>query len=103
MAETSLKGAILGMIPEQANIIIGSVINTDPLQIQLENNKKIILSSISTIIPEHLKDHATDARIIENGEEKDVRIEYKSGLRAGDKIHLLALQNGKKYYALGRV
>lgn len=98
--ETSLKGLFQGMIPRDVELLQGTVISTNPLRIQMVNDSKLIISSISTVIPEHLTDHTetiTDASGV------SAQITVHRALQTGDRLHLLSVQRGKKYFVLGRV
>lgn len=77
---TSLKELFQGMIPREVDLVQGIVISTEPLKIQMANDSKLIISRLSAVVPQHMQD-----------------------LQPGDSLHLLALQNGKKYFVLGRV
>ncbi len=81
MTKTSIKA----LIQELANkgmpsIVIGTVTNTDPVQLTLMNDMKIRLSAASLIIPSE-----------------------KRPLKQGENFYLLSLNNNKIYYLLDRM
>lgn len=62
--QTSLKQMIQSMVPDGAGVVEGTVTNADPLEITLTNDAKMILSSNSLIVPEHLTEHKIEADIM---------------------------------------
>ena len=123
MTENSLKALIQSLVPDPCGFLQGRVISVSPLKIQAVNDEKLILSTLSLIVPRHLTDynvradfsigdgdinavtdttdshsHTLRAFSITNG-----TIRIRNGLQIGDKVHLLSLNNGKKYYVLDRV
>ena len=79
--ETSIKELFQGMIPNAADLLQGTVTSTKPLKIQIANDSKLIISKLSAVIPRHLSNYTVIVEI----------------------VHLIALQNGKKYFVLDRV
>ncbi len=113
-AEESLKKLIQDMIPASCALVEGTVISTSPLKIQITKDAKLIIGAASTIIPQHLTNYSVAVTIPASGghpqyvgdgvhTHKEVTMTIYNGLKPGDKLHLLAVQNGKKYYALDRV
>ncbi len=100
--ETSLKQLFQSMIPGGPEIMEGTVIQTDPLKIQMTGDEKHIISERVSIIPWHLTDYKTRATIPDQSIEKAI-ITVHNVLRKGDKLHVLSLNNGKLYYVLDRV
>lgn len=78
---TSLKQLIQQLMPRPPEVIIGRVISENPLVIQAENDEKLKLSKSNSIIPKKFLDHP---------------------LKLGEKVHILALNSGKKHYILDR-
>ncbi len=76
-SETSLKALIQRLMPRQPELISGTVISENPIRIRAENDDKLVACK-ALVIPERLK------------------------LKTGDSVHLLALNGGKKYYALDK-
>lgn len=131
--ETSLKQLFQSMIPEGDELMEGTVIQTGPLKIQMTNDPKLIINERITIVPWHLTDYTTratyrkmdgtlDSQTFQDGahgghtggdgthiNHLDTFNLYKgiiivhNALRVGDKLHILALNNGKLYYVLDRV
>lgn len=127
----SLREAIKEMGERNAELIQGIVISEKPLKIQAVNDSKLIITDVSAIIPWHLTDYETtvdleeteNSPIIHAATSKDVvskvvslhahenekfkiyklKIKVYNSLKNGDKVHILAVQNGKKYFILDRV
>ena len=117
--ETSFKQLIQGMIPGGPELMEGTVIQTGPLKIQMTN------------VPWYLTDYTTRATYrkadgtldswtkndgahadpvggthVHHGEDFNLYkgiIVVHNALQVGDKLHILALNNGKLYYVLDRV
>ncbi|MBR5432148.1 MAG: DUF2577 domain-containing protein [Bacteroidales bacterium] len=111
---TSLKELFQGMIPSSCSLLQGTVISVSPLKIQIANDAKLVISAASTIIPKHLTDRTVKVTIPNSGghsqyvgsgihSHTEVNMTIYDGLKPGDKLHLLAVQNSKKFIALGRV
>lgn len=112
----SLKGLFQGMIPTQCELVQGTVISASPLKIQITNDEKLVIGAAITVVPQHLTDYEVEIttngygwvtqssdghnHAINHGRRK---IMVHGALKTGDKVHLLAVQNGKKYFALDRV
>lgn len=125
--ETSLKQLFQSMIPEGSELMEGTVIQVDPLKIQMTNDEKLIITDRITVVPWHLTDYKTQMSfddpsvrqvfttwdMAEISESAPAKISMKTiikhkitvynALRLGDKLHILALNNGKLYYVLDRV
>jgi hypothetical protein len=112
--ETSIKQLFQSMIPEQAGIIQGTVTSVSPLKIQAVNDAKLIIGAASVIIPRHLTDYTIKVTIPTSGghtqyegsgehSHGNVTMTVSNALKTGDMVHMLSVQNGKKYYVLGRV
>lgn len=122
---TSLKAMFQGTLAIDSEILQGTVISTSPLKIQMENDSKLVITGTSTIVPKHLTNYSVGCSIGYSGE-GGVKISTKgagdpyhthevepftlsgtahfyNALKVGDKVHLIALQGGKKYYVLDRV
>ncbi len=127
----SLKEVLQGMSARNTELLQGIVISESPLKIQAMNDSKLIITDISAIIPWHLTDYETtvdleeteNSPIIHAATSKDIvskvvslhahenekfkiyklKIKVYNSLRKGEKVHILAVQNGKKYFILDRV
>lgn len=93
-------------------VLRGTVIQTDPLRIQAENDKKLFLTSNNSYIPRHLTDYRTEATVEWGTEAAEGHSHAVSGrkpivihnaLRVGDVVHALSLNHGKQYFILDRV
>lgn len=127
----SISEAIKGMGARNSELMQGVVISENPLKIQITNDSKLVITNISAIIPRHLTDYettvdleqttcspiikaateleiATDevnqhAHAVEEFAAYKVKIKVYNALKIGETVHILAVQNGKKYYVLDRV
>ena len=97
--QTSIKSIFQSTMTVDSEMIQGTVISTSPLRIQMVNDAKLVITETSAILPQHLTDY-TVACVID-GASSSVKI--CNALKAGDTVHLLSLQGGKKYYVLDRV
>ena len=123
--ETSIKQAIQRMAKVGApELLEGTVISESPLQIQIANDSKLIISEAISIVPRHLTeykttldikfsgdtvlDSTTEANSLHSHKLKDFNIfnaelTVHNELKKGEKVHVLALNSGKKFYVLDRV
>lgn len=76
---TSIKGAIQEIIGSDTDLIQGTVISVSPMKVQAVGDSKLIISTISLVVPSRLS------------------------LSLGDSVHMLVLNKGKKFYVLDRV
>ncbi|MBQ3565910.1 MAG: hypothetical protein IJA12_01905 [Oscillospiraceae bacterium] len=72
----SLKGMFQKLAQSGTDLIIGTVISENPLRVQALNDDKLI---VRPTVPGRLSD-----------------------LKIGEHVHLLVVNNGKKYYVLDR-
>ncbi len=123
--ETSIKQAIQRMAKFGApELLEGTVISESPLQIQIANDSKLIISEAITIVPRHLTkykttldikfsgdtvlDSTTEVNSLHTHKLKDFNIfnaelTVHNELKKGEKVHVLALNHGKKFYVMDRV
>ncbi|MBQ3551694.1 MAG: DUF2577 domain-containing protein [Clostridia bacterium] len=121
--ETSLKQILQSMSVGGIEFLQGTVISVSPLKIQITNDEKLIINERITIVPWHLTDHTTQATYTVGGGALDSEtnvvashshklvtytltrgtLTVHNALKVGEKIHVLSLNNGKKYYVLDRV
>lgn len=119
----SLKQLFQSLVPDPLGIFQGTVVSASPLKIQAANDEKLIIPALLLIVPKHLTDHTVDADFsigegaisaaTDTAEAHSHRltsfsvtggtITVRNGLKIGEKVHLLSLNNGKKYYVLDRV
>ena len=110
----SLKGLFQGMIPVGCELVQGTVIKVSPLKIQIANDEKLIVGPKAVVVPRHLTEHQVQVSIPESGKHAQyaysgqhshtkVMMTVHNGLATGDRLHILTVQNGKKYFLLDRV
>lgn len=75
----SIKEMIQGLAGDGIDLIQGSVVSLSPFRIQAVNDNKLIISTVSLVIPSRL-----------------------GTFELGDRVHLLVLNKGKKFYVLDR-
>lgn len=122
---TSLKAVFQGTLAVDSELMQGTVISVSPLKIQAANDSKLVITETSAVVPKHLTNYSVGCSIDYSGEGSvtistngagdpwhthEVMPFTLSGtasiynaLKVGDKVHLLPLQSGKKYYVLDRV
>ncbi len=76
---TSIKQLIQRLMPRQPEIVMGQVLSSEPLSVQIANDEKLILSRKMITVPGRITD-----------------------LQAGELVHILVYNSGKKYYLLDR-
>lgn len=118
----SIKGLFQAMAPTAAELIQGTVLCISPLKIQIANDSKLVIGAAITVIPEHLTDYRVSADLVwgentslsndtvtadggklEKFQIKGAVLVLHNALKVGETVHILSLQNGKKYYVLDRV
>lgn len=122
---TSLKAMFQGAALVDSEMLQGTVISTNPLKIQATNDSKLIITATSAIVPKHLTNYTAGCTLGYDAARSTAiptkwagdpshkhnldsftlsgTVTIHNALRTGDKVHLLALQGGKKYYVLDRV
>ena len=58
---TSVKQLIQSMMGDGPQVLMGTVINVNPLKIQIEGDEKLVIGGSSVILPWHLTDYTTKA------------------------------------------
>lgn len=96
----SIKELFQKMIPQDATLMQGTVTSESPLLIQAAGDSLLILSESILLVPFHLKDYKTK---MESDTFGICEVTVKNALKLGDKVYLLSLNQGKKYYILDRV
>lgn len=117
---TSIKELLQGMMPESMEVLRGTVISANPLQIKAVNDDKLVLSGNNLCVPWHLSTYKTTIDIAggvidsitdaEPGHEHKLKtfnisgasMTVYNGLKQGDAVYLLSFNHGKKYYVLDR-
>lgn len=96
---TSIKGMFQGALAIDNELLQGDVIAVSPLKIRMVGDTKLIISEAVTVVPKHLTNYTVTCTM--NGSTGTMN--FNNALRVGDRVHLLSLQSGKKYYVLDRV
>lgn len=121
---TSLKQLLQGIQVKDMTLLQGKVIQESPLKIQAVNDEKLIITEEIAIVPRHLTDYTATCDVwlgstgtIDSITQTDgahshsqktfsietANITIYNALKAGEMVHLLAFDSGKKYYVLDRV
>ena len=79
------------------SVLVGQVVSANPIKISL--NQKLTLEDPFIVIPENMTDYDTKIKI--DGEIKDITV--YNALKTGDKVVLLRMQGGQKYFVLSKV
>lgn len=87
----------------ETDLLQGTVTGTSPLSIQIANDSKLIIGKTITVIPKHLTNYSQNVVISDINGQRNATISVQNALTVGDKVHILAVQNGKKFYVLDRV
>lgn len=77
-----------------------TVVSASPLNIQLGNNKRMILPSSVIIVSEHLTNHKREIRV--NGGAVQT-YEFMDELKKGDKVMVAVVQGGQSFFIIDRV
>ena len=100
----SIKEAFQSLNTDGAEVLLGTVVSAEPLEIQMEGDKKHIVSGKVTYVPEHLRDYEAWVTVpTEGGGMASGMAKVGHALKKGDCVYLLATNKGKQYFALGRV
>lgn len=105
--ETSLRELMRAAVGiRTASIITGKVTDTDPIEISVDNDPKLVLDEDNVFIPKHLTDYTVSIHIsgtIDGHTIGTRTCKVKNGLEEGDKVYLLSYDEGALYFVLDRV
>ncbi|MCD8364585.1 MAG: DUF2577 domain-containing protein [Clostridiales bacterium] len=113
------------MIPTAAELLQGTVTSVSPLTIKADGDDKLTIPASALVVPRHLQNYTTTCTIsggtvkggmtstieyiayhthtLNSFTDTNATITINNALVKGDRVHLLALQSGKKYVVLDRV
>lgn len=115
---TSIKALIQQLGPDQPGLLVGTVKALSPLSITLVGEEKIELTDTNCVILDYLRDQKVEVSFsgtasgsvsTPKGDGSIKNITYKGymtikqGLKIGDSVHVLSLNEGRQYVVLGRV
>lgn len=106
-AETSLRELIAKAAGGRASgVIVGKVTKTNPLEIQVLNDAKLVLTESNVYVPKHLTDYSVSIHL--SGSIDGHSIGTRSctvynGLDKGDEVYLLQYEGGQLYFVLDKV
>lgn len=116
----SIKAMIQSLMTQKIGLLVGTVTSTAPLQISADTDSKLIIGPDNVFIPKHLTDYKVKIDLsagkgagLSGKTEKDdaldsfalqnVEVTVHNALQIGDKVHVLAVSDGKQYFVLDRV
>lgn len=109
MSISSIKGAVeqIARTAQGVDATTGKVISAAPIRIQLSNDDKMILSSSTLVVLEHLTAYQAecDVTLTIDGirQLQHTTITVDNALKTGDLVWLLSYNHGKSYIVLGKV
>lgn len=86
-----------GNANEYADVVFGTVVSTNPLNIQL--SEKIVLTDAFLIISNTLGTYKLKTTI--DGENKEITVHNE--LESGDKVTMIRLDGGQQFYVLEKL
>lgn len=120
-ASTSLKQLLQSMSPPDIELMQGTVIQLDPLKIQMKGDEKLIINERIIVVPWQLTDYETEITVEwitdsasggsgydsfaahRHGVTGKKKITVHNALKLDDNVHILSLNRGKLYYVLDKV
>lgn len=81
------------------NICFGEVINTSPLQIDIE--QKMVLNKAQLILSRAVTDYTTAIEVQNEGEQRVITM--NNALQIGDNVMLIRQLGGQKYFVIDRI
>lgn len=94
----SIREALIGMLPVPNHIYSGKVKSIKPLSVELQTDMSLTVGEALLVVPEHLTDRKVSAVI----NDKSQTITLKEGLKIGDDVIILSVQDSELYFILGR-
>ena len=99
--ETSLRELMRTAVGiTTASVVTGTVTDTDPLEICVDNDAKLILTEDNVYVPQHLTNYSVSIRIPGVGTE---RCTIRNALQEDDRVYLLSYDEGSLYFVLDKV
>lgn len=80
-----------------STFVYGTVLNPDPILIQVDGDSKLTLSREFVVIPEQFTDYEVE---VLDGNKRKVKI--LNALKADERVVLIRQQGGQKYLVAGR-
>jgi len=104
--ETSLRELLALAVPsDNAEIVLGTVTSTSPLEIQVANDPKLKVTDSNVFVPKHLTNYSVSIHL--SGSIDGHSIGTRSGtiynaLKRGDQVYMLAYNHGGLYFVLDK-
>ena len=99
--ETSVKELLTRLLDVRtSSIVIGEVVNDDPLEIKAENDPRLLITESNCFVPMGLTNHKVTISIPGVGTEKCM---IKGALSKGDQVYMLSVERGALYFLLDKV
>lgn len=99
---TMIKSAAMEAVREgnPATYLYGTVISINPLEIQVDEDMKLVLSEDFLQLTNAVRDYTVNMEDAENGTTRKMII--KNALRIGEKVIMLQQQGGQNYLIFDR-
>lgn len=98
----SLKGLIQGLHVNEIKILEGEVVSANPLRITLASDAKMTLGAAALCVPAQIAgDYKAEISLSEQSGGRVMAIIHNT-LRVGERVYLISVNSGKKYFVLGR-
>ena len=105
--ETSLRELLALAVPsEKSEIVIGKVNKVSPLEIQVVNDAKLVVTDSNTFVPKHLTNYSVSIHISGSIDGHSIGTRsctVNNALKKGDEVYMLAYNNGAMYFVLDKV
>lgn len=105
--ETSLRELLALAVPSNTTgIVVGKVMKTSPLEIQVSNDAKLVVTESNVFVPDHLTNYSVSIHIsgtIDGHSIGTRSCTVNNALKKGDEVYMLSYENGSLYFVLDRV
>lgn len=105
--ETSLRELLALAVPSNTTgIVVGKVMKTSPLEIQVFNDAKLVVTESNVFVPDHLTNYSVSIHIsgtIDGHSIGTRSCTVNNALKKGDEVYMLSYENGSLYFVLDRV
>lgn len=105
--ETSLRELLAKAVPSNSTeVVVGKVIKTSPLEIQVTNDSKLVVTESNVYVPDHLTNYSVSIHISGSIDGHSIGTRsctVNNALKRGDEVYMLAYNNGALYFVLDKV
>ncbi len=104
--ETSLRELLALAVPSsKAEIVTGKVTKASPLEIQVSNDAKLVVTESNTFVPKHLTNYSVSIHISGSIDGHSIGTRsctVNNALKRGDEVYMLSYNNGALYFVLDK-